>query len=54
MFQIASDHEECITFVEGGMSGSHHNQFLLDYSDFGYQINKNNRLGDYFLLGDGG
>ena len=40
--------------MESAMSGSHHNQFVLDYLDLGYKINKQDRLGSYFLLGDKG
>ena len=54
LFKIASDHEERITFVESGMSGNHHDQSVLEYSDLGHEIMRNNRMGDYFLLGDSG
>ena len=52
--KVVSDWEERITFVESGLPGSHHDQAVLEYSDFGQKITAMDRLGNYFLLGDAG
>ena len=49
-----SDYDEGIRFVETGLSGCHHDQFVLDMSDFGQKIKHNDRLASYFVLGDCG
>ena len=50
--KAVSDWEETITFVESGLPGSHHDQVVFEYSDFGQKMTSTDRIGNYFLLGD--
>ena len=54
MFQLVCDYDERIVFVEPAMAGSNHDQGVLDFSALGHEMAMKQRLGPYFLLGDGG
>lgn len=48
------DADQRILAIDASFGGSHQDQTVFELSEIGRKINRDNILGDYYLIGDNG